>query len=128
MFGEIAHVVVAKGEQKLTAGTDMNGKPLRPYSESYQEAIAKKQVFGKENPKLVNLSVTGDMRRARQVQDASQGVGSEVRFNSPEEANKAQFLHERGFVGWHGMGDEEVAYADKKVDELISELMTNLID
>jgi phage gpG-like protein len=85
-------------------GLDVNGQPLRPYSERYAKFRQKKG----RNTDPVDLTFTGNMLAAVQteVKETPEGYAGRIFFNSAREAAKAAYNQEtRPFFG---LADEQV--------------------
>ena len=134
LFVSEMHVIRAKRDKEIAGGRGADGQDIKPggYSPGYRAAIRAGTVRSatgvrKVQEEPVNLTISGDMLRARQVREGSDGQSAELAFNEVAQANKAQHLHKRGFLGWHEYGQDDIRRIVGKVDELVRAALPDLV-
>lgn len=123
----------AKLDQGIASGMGVDGQEIKPggYSPGYRAAIRKGQVKApngvrKVQEEPVNLTISGDMLRARQVSQGADGKSAEIKFGSGAEAAKAGHLLARGFQHWNEFGQEDVKRIEESFGALVSEMAANI--
>lgn len=84
--------IIALSERNLSQGKQLDGSPMKPYSESYSQALS---ASGQST--VVDLSVGGALRRSRQISDSPRGV--QAKFEGGHAKSNISFRPARGAGG-----------------------------
>lgn len=118
------HDINARLEKEITLGRNAHGGAIKPGG---YKTRGVRRTGGRATKNYssspVNLYLTGDMRKSKQIRLISDGA--ELYFNSADSEKKARWLHERGFTGWHELGDQDIKMItermEKEVDKAFDE-------
>lgn len=135
---ELSNTIVRLGTQ-IERGKDANGKPLKKYSRSYQEAIKAGDVIANgvaKQPGPTNLTISGTLIRSRTVTNlrggAESGFEGSMAKRTPKTDRRvknkatggkpkitqnqqlANTLYKMGYVGWHEFGRKDIKRIEKR--------------
>jgi hypothetical protein len=117
----------ARLEAAITRGRNAKGQAIKPGGYKTQRTV---RVRGRASKNYatspVNLQLTGDMRKSKQVKEIRDGA--ELFFNSGREAQKAAGLHARGFNGWHEFADRDIEAVERAMADEMERAMARAIE